>query len=97
MTRAEIIHKLSSRASVISERFGVERLGVFGSASRDEATSDSDIDILVAFRGPATFDGYFDLKFYLEELLGREVDLVTEKALREELREKVEKDLIRVA
>ena len=46
---------------------------------------------------PATFGGYMDLKFYLEDLLGRPVDLVTDKALRNELRPYVEKEMIRVA
>ncbi len=53
--------------------------------------------MLVEFDGPATFDGYFDLKTYLEQLLGRPVDLVTKKGLRPRARQHVEKDLIRVA
>ena len=50
--------------------------------------------MLVAFDGPATSERYFGLQFYLEDLLGRPVDLVTEKALRERLRPYVERDAI---
>lgn len=48
------------------------------------------------FDGPATFEGYFDFRAYLEHLLGRRVDLVTEKGLKPRARRYVEKDLIRV-
>lgn len=54
--------------------------------SRDEARDDSDIDILVSFDGPATSARYFGVQFYLEDLLGHPVDLVTDKAFRAELR-----------
>lgn len=79
------------------ERLGVVSLAVFGSVARDEATPESDIDILVEFRGAATLAGYMDLKYMLERLFGRRVDLVTRNGLRERLRPAVEKDLIRVA
>ena len=65
--------------------------------ARDELGVSSDVDVLVEFAGPATFGAYMDLKFYLEDLLGRPVDLVTDKALRNELRPYVEKEMIRVA
>ncbi len=54
------------------------------------------MDILVEFSGPATFDGYMDLKFFLEDLLGCKVDLVTQKALKPRLRPYVAKDAIYV-
>ncbi len=61
---------------------GVRRLAVFGSFVRGEATSESDIDLLVEFEpGQKTFDSFMRLAFFLEELLGRPVDLVTEEAL----------------
>lgn len=81
----------------IRRRFGVSRLSVFGSAARDEMRDDSDIDILVAFSRPATLDGYMDLKFFLESLLGTPVDLITEKGLRKEIRPAVEKEAVHVA
>ncbi len=61
---------------------GVERLGLFGSFVRDQATADSDVDILVEFeRGQKTFDHFMQLSFLLEDLLGRRVELVTPEAL----------------
>lgn len=55
---------------------------MFGSASRDEAGPSSDVDVLVSFTAPATFDRYMDVKLFIEDLLGCRVDLVTEDALR---------------
>ena len=79
------------------DRLGVASLAVFGSVARGAAGPASDIDILVEFRDPATLAGFMELKSLLEEALGRRVDLVTCKALRERLRPTVEKDAIRVA
>lgn len=67
------------------ERFGVRKIGVFGSAARGEAGPKSDVDVLVEFEDPA-FDRYMDLKFYLEDLFGRPCDLVIEESLKEGLR-----------
>lgn len=96
MTRAEVLSLLRSRKAQLTERFGVRSLALFGSAARNEARTDSDIDVLVAFEGPATSTRYFGLQFALEDLLGRRVDLVTEKALRPELRARVENEAIDV-
>ena len=79
------------------DALGVASLGLFGSVARGEERDDSDIDILVAFDGPATFDQYMDVKLLLEDALGRRVDLVTERGLREALRPTVERELRRVA
>ena len=72
-------------------------LALFGSAARDELRADSDIDVLVEFDGPATFDGYVGLKDYLENLFGAKVDLATEAMIKPRLRRYIEKDLLRVA
>jgi len=61
---------------------GVKRYGLFGSLVREESTEQSDIDILVEFEpGQKTFDNFMQLAFFLEDLLGREVDLVTAESL----------------
>ena len=80
----------------LAQRFGVNDLTLFGSFARDQATADSDIDILVSYNKPATSKAYFGVQFYLEDLLGHQVDLVTDKALRKELRPYVEKEAINV-
>jgi uncharacterized protein len=94
MDRSTALQLLRAHRPTLAERFGVVRLALFGSTARDTAGPDSDVDVLVAFDGPATSDRYFGVQFYLEDLLGRPVDLVTEPALRERLRPYVERDAI---
>lgn len=96
MKRQHAINLLTQCRSKLKTRFGVTKLLLFGSTVRDTATSDSDVDILVDFDGPASSKQYFGLLFFLEDLLGCSVDLVTEKALRPELRPFVEKEGIYV-
>ena len=95
--RSTILGLLGERRQEIAARFGAKSVALFGSAARDELNATSDVDVLVEFEGPTTAAAYIDLKFYLEDLLGRTVDLVTDKALRKELRPYVEKEMIRVA
>ncbi len=96
MNRQQILDLLSRHKPELARRFGVRELALFGSSARDTAGEDSDIDILVAFDGPATSHRYFGVQFYLEDLLGRPVDLVSDKALRPELRPYVEQEAIHV-
>jgi len=76
---------------------GVVSLSLFGSFARNQSTPGSDVDLLVDFGGPATFDQYMGLKLYLEDLLGTRVDLVTRGGLRPRIRPRVEAEAIRVA
>ena len=61
---------------------------------RDAAKVESDVDVLVAFEGPATSARYFGVQFFLEDLLGRPVDLVTERALGPEPRPAIERERV---
>ncbi len=76
----EIIDLLRIHAKEIKTCFSVRRIGIFGSFARGEQKASSDIDILVEFEKP-TFRNFMDLSFYLEDLFGRKVDLVTVKGL----------------
>ena len=96
MKRTRILELLAQSKPILAARYGVTQLALFGSAARDTVRSDSDIDILVAFDGPATSERYFGVQFYLEDLFGCPVDLVTDKALRAELRPFIEKEAVRV-
>ena len=96
MTRAEVLETLRAHRPTLAERFGVVELALFGSFARDEASDESDVDILVRFDGPATSNSYFGVQFYIEDLLGRRVDLVTDKALRSEFRPYVEREAVGV-
>jgi len=96
MNRQHTVDLLTHSKPELQARFGVTRLALFGSTARGEAGADSDVDVLVAFDGPATSKRYFGVQFYLEDLLGCPVDLVTEKALRPELRPYIEQEKIDV-
>ena len=96
MDRYTTLKLLAEHKPFLVSRFGVNKLALFGSTARDCATAASDIDVLVAFDGPATSARYFGVQFYLEDLLGYPVDLVTDKALRPELRPFVERDAVNV-
>ncbi len=96
LSKNEIITFLTKSKPELQARFGVTQLSLFGSYARNTATVTSDIDILVAFDGAATSSRYFGVFFFLEDLLGCSVDLVTEKALRQELRPFIEPELLHV-
>jgi predicted nucleotidyltransferase len=96
MNRQQVLKKLTEAKPVLAVRYGVTRLALFGSAARGEARPDSDVDIVVGFDGPATSARYFGVQFYLEDKLGCPVDLVTEKAMRPELRPHIEREALNV-
>jgi hypothetical protein len=96
MRKEEALKLLSEHKPELVRRFGITDLALFGSTVRDEARPDSDIDVLVNFDGQATSKRYFGVQFYLEDLMGSPVDLVTDKALRPQLRPYIEKELIHV-
>lgn len=96
LDRDAILTKLRLNKPYLAARYGLVSLALFGSASRGMARADSDIDILVDFDGPATSERYFGVQFHLEDQLSHPIDLVTEKALRRELRPVIERDVIYV-
>ena len=81
----KILGVLKTNKQYIQANFSVKSLGLFGSYARDEADDNSDIDILVTFNEP-TFDHYMDLKFYLEDIFDKPVDIVMEKTIKKRLR-----------
>lgn len=96
MNRAEVLDRLARSKLTLAEQYGVDRLALFGLTARDSAEVDSNIDILVAFGGPATSERNFGVQFFLEDLLGRPVDLVTEKTLRPGLHPIFEREALHV-
>jgi len=96
MNRAEVLEQLARSKPALVARYGVTGLALFGSTARGTAREDSDIDVLVSFDGPATSERYFGVQFFLEDLLGRPIDLVTDKALRPELRPFIEGEAVHV-
>ncbi|HEU0196484.1 MAG TPA: nucleotidyltransferase family protein [Nevskiaceae bacterium] len=96
LNRAAALAQLQTHKAHLARAFGVKKLALFGSVARDEAEPESDLDVLVSFDGPATSKRYFGVQFYLEDLFGCNVDLVTDKALRPELRPYIEREAVRV-
>jgi len=82
--REEILGRLAENREAL-RRLGVRRLGLFGSAAREDGVRPRDLDFLVELE-PKTFDAYMDLKTFLEGLFGRPVDLVLTDALKPALR-----------
>ncbi len=75
--------------------YGVKKIGIFGSFVRAAQNNKSDIDVLVEFNKPEkSFDNYMELKFYLEKLFHRRVDLVIREALKPRIRQQILKEVI---
>ena len=96
MNRQQALNILTQLKPELIQRFGITRLALFGSTVRNEANEESDIDIIIAFDTPATSKKYFGVQFLLEDKLGKTVDLITEKALRPELKPFIEREAINV-
>jgi hypothetical protein len=93
----KILALLRQHEPVLKKQYGIAKIGVFGSFARGEERPDSDIDVLVAFReGEKTFDNFMGIKFYLEDLFGRRVDLVTEAALKPLIRDPILQEVVYV-
>jgi predicted nucleotidyltransferase len=97
MRREKALHILEAHRQELREHFGVKSLRLFGSVARDEASEQSDVDVVVDFEETPSLFGFLRLQGYLQDLLGTKVDLVTETGLRERARPFVEKDAVNVA
>ena len=89
----EYFLRLLERSAPEIRKYGVKRIGLFGSCVRGEARRGSDIDVLVDFNQPS-FDNYMDLKFFLEGLFGREVDLVLADSLKAQIKPDVMREVV---
>lgn len=95
LTRDEILRRLAENHAEI-QRLGARRMSLFGSFARDVAREDSDVDLLVDL-DRHRFDRYMDLKLFLEDLLGRRIDLVLYDRIKPALRERILRDAIDAA
>lgn len=80
----------------IKKKFGVKQIGVFGSIARGTSKTGSDIDVLVEFERTVDFFEFIDLKVFLESVLKRNVDLVTKKALKPLIKDKILNEVVYV-
>lgn len=88
-----ILRQIREFQPELQKRFGVTRIGVFGSFARGEEDAESDLDILVEMSDP-TFDRYMDLKFFLEDLFQRSVDLVLADTVKPLLKPVLEREAL---
>ena len=92
-TTGNVVKKIAEMRRELNEQFTVTRIGVFGSYARGDERSESDIDIIVELAEP-TFDHYMDLKFKLEEVFQRPVDLVMAESVKPRIKPIIEKEVV---
>lgn len=92
ISKADILKKLSDLKPILHRDYAVKEIGLFGSFSDDSYTDDSDIDLLVEFERPIGWK-YFSLEIYLENIFGRKIDLVTKNALKEQIKDRILKEV----
>jgi predicted nucleotidyltransferase len=97
MDRDIVIKKINTNLDFLKDEYGVEHLFLFGSVARNSAGTNSDIDLLVEFARPTGLFGLLSLQLYLEQLLGRSVDLGTFDSLKSYIKPEVEREMLLVA
>ena len=90
----EIKNKIFSKKDYLLKTYGVEKIGIFGSFARNEATNKSDLDVLITLKEPISYFKFFDLEKEIELLVGKKIDLATNEAIKSTIRPNVMKDLI---
>lgn len=93
----EIIKILRQNYKVISNTYGVVSIAVFGSYAKNKQKKRSDIDIFVELKEKyKTFDNFMELKFFLEKIVGRKIDLLIKESIRDELKSRIFKEAVYV-
>ncbi len=92
----ELKMTLNGKKELVASKFKAQILGIFGSYARGTQKPGSDIDILVRFKDGATLFDMVGLGFFLEELLGKKVDVVSERTLRSELRNMILAEVVAI-
>lgn len=95
-TKEDILRILKDESSFLKERYGICKIGLFGSYSRGEQDAESDIDLLVKFEKPIGFFKYVAVEEYLKEKLGAKVEMVMDDALKPVIRPYVMKEVVYV-
>ncbi len=91
-----VIKVLKELESFIKDRYKAEIIGIFGSFVRDEQSQFSDVDLLVRFFEGASLFDLSGLAIFLEDILQLKVDIISERAVREELKETIYKELVKI-
>ena len=93
-TLKEIKELLAQYKQELKEKFKVKEIGIFGSTIRGERRQTSDIDLLVDFKDEADLFDLMGLGLFLEEKLNQRVDVVPKRAIREEIKDRVLKEVV---
>lgn len=91
-TPQEIESKIRAVKPYLRDEFGIEQIGYFGSFAKGDYREDSDLDVLVEFSRKIGWK-FFDLKDYLESVIGRKIDLVTERSLKKQWKQDILKQV----
>ncbi len=94
LTKKSILTFLQENRQLLKDRYKVNKIGLFGSFAKDEATDNSDIDLLVDM--PSSFDNFFDLKEFLEKSFNRKIDLGRENKIRLLIKKQIQNEIIYV-
>ncbi len=96
MTRDELLDKLIAVKSELNEKFGIEQIALFGSYARDEATEQSDIDLTIVKMKKKDYFTRAKAIYFLEEKLGKKVDMGYFDSIRTALQHQIKQDMIYV-
>jgi hypothetical protein len=94
LTKEDILSRIKENEEIL-EKFGVKRIGIFGSYIRNEQTEESDIDIIVEFEeDKRTFDNFINLAFFLEDLFEKRVDLLTLESISPYIKSYIDEEIV---
>jgi predicted nucleotidyltransferase len=97
LTRKDILKILHNEMPVLKKRFAVREIGLFGSYVKNEEQESSDIDILVTFeKSHDDLFNFLGLKYYLEDILSKKVDLVMREAIKPRIKERILREAVYV-
>ncbi len=91
-----IKQRISAQKGYLRKTYGVEKIGIFGSFARNDATKESDLDVVVTLKEPISYFKFFNLEKDLVSFAGMSIDLATDEALRAPIRESIMRDLVLV-
>jgi len=94
MNKNKILEKLQEIKPILKDKFDVEGIFLVGSYAKNNFNKDSDIDLIVEM--PASFDKFFDLKYFLEKTFNKKIDLAIKGSIRNYIKKDIEKDMINV-
>lgn len=95
ISKNEILRKITVHKKSLEDKFGVIEIAIFGSYARESATENSDIDVMVQLKNPLGWS-FFDLTYYLEDLLGKKVDVLTDEVKTQRFWKYIKNDIIYV-